>query len=622
MVPHGSTEQVHTVQPFDHYLKITLIIKNNTMNYIPKNGEFNLIGVQEIDSFSIEYKGITRKFVMFPEIHSTLQFTCEDNDCKQVTKEIDAQINKIKALHSATKSIAHESKYMPTYQREDNQKWFHEAAKDLVTVDEGVSDCVLISTYLMQLARHATTCTDIYVETPAYDRAPFVKKTDSFLKLVGALFGLCEKKINNRKLCAQTFPNARFHGLDYRNNDFPPNYEQVPKSLQGSDRELLLQSIVYAIGGRKSPYAGYGQALHDMIGKQFPKSNFTADAFIYTLMRTWDEVTKISTSNTSRSFRLSARMFDAYTILRVMNTTWSAHKTNEGPAGCRGKIPRNVILFAGRAHLEFCRGFLSRLDGLIMTNDFHKSRRSEELLHNPIPGPHKPNYCCLKIPYQQLPFLENMSLNDPYIFEHATNQQIMDYMEVYDYSHLDTSWWKNRNPGMADTYGFDPRMIFLITQPYLDPKGTPMYAMYPTHPRRLTFDAFRANDKAILGNMLVMQLVGPALRSIIPRGWRTTIDKDTTATNVVEAQVLQIATSKTPPELLHKMSRSHYESGIRWITRFTSTDPVSIRKYSTHTRRHDVLKGVSFLFLAGPAKNKNWGLWCGRLFITIATALQ
>jgi len=574
-----------------------------------------LIGVQEIDKFSIEYKGIQRKFIMLPELHSTLEFDCEANDCKHVLEEIKSQIKKIFALSEATNAVNYVSKYISEDRK--NKKRFHDAVEDIVNVDDGISHCVLISTYLMQLARHATTCVDIYVETKASFRDPIVRKSDSFLKLVGSMFSLCDKSSQNRDLCAQTFPNARFHGVDYRQGEMPAYYEHVPIHLKGSDSELLLHSLTDAIDRTEVPYAEYGKELHDMIGKQFPKSNFTREEFINTFMLTWEQLPKITTSGTSRSFRLSARLFDAYNILRIMNTSWSHHGVTRGPVGCRGKVPRNIILFAGLGHTLFLRGFLSRLQGITFTNGFSAVRRSDNTVFNPLTTSHHRNYTCLNIPYKQLPFINSMLLNDEYIFKYASNRQLLDYMEAYNVSDLDASWWEDRNPKIKNRYGFDPMWIFLITQPYLNLP----HVTYPTHPRQLKFNALGEVDDSILRNMLIMQVVGTSLVSIVPTHWRVLIDKHITATNVVEAQVLQIATSRTVPDVLHKLYKAEHISGKTWISRFTSNEPISLRKYSTKNRTHDVFKGVKFLFGAGPTGNISWALWCGRLFVYIVRGI-
>lgn len=591
------------------------------MNYIPKNGTFNFIGVQEIDEFSIVYKGVHRKFVMLPEMHSTLKFECEDaDDCKSVSSEIESQIEKIRAVSEATFAVNYVSKYMSKEDINNNKQRFDDAVEDLVTVEDGVSNCVLISTYLMQLARNATTCIDIYVETEAAYRGGMVRKSDSFLQLVGSMFSLCDKSAKQIELCADTFPNARFHGLEYRDVGFPAYYEQVPRAVEGTDRELLLHAIEDAIDGKDAPYEKFGKRLHAMIGKQFTKSSFTRAEFLNAFMRTWDELPKIITNGTSRSFRLSARLFDAYTILRIMNTSWSSgDDATRGPAGCRGKLPRDVIYFAGAGHTMFLRGFLERLEGLTMTNGFHAVRRMENVSFNPLATSHQQNYACLKIPHDKLPFIDNMLFNDRYIFDHATNQQLLDYMEAFDLSDLDPSWWESRIPDIPNLYGFDPMFVFLITQPYLNYGVAPTY---PTHPRELKFNALGGVDDPILRNMLLMQVVGRALVSIVPTDWREIIDQHTTATNVLQAQVLQIATSRTVPDLLQNMSNVEHDSGKRWTARFVSTVPVSLSQYSKNYRRHDVFEGVKFLFNAGPIANKNWALWCGRLFVSVVRSLE
>jgi hypothetical protein len=501
----------------------------------------------------------------------------------------------------------------------ESKKRFDDAIEDIVTIDDGVSNCVLISTYLMQLARNATTCIDIYVETKASHRSSIVHKSDSFLKLVGSMFGLCEKGAKNRGLCVDMFPHARFHGLDYRNDGFPAFYEQVPRDVEGTDRELLLHAIEDAIDGKEAPYEKFGKRLHDMIGKQFPKSIFSKTEFVGTFMHTYDDLPKIMTNGTSRSFRLSARLFDAYTILRIMNNSWGGgDQTTRGPVGCRGKLPRSIILFAGGGHTMFLRGFLERLQGLSMKNGFTAVRRMEEVDFNPLSMSHQRNYACLKIPSSQLPFVDNMLFDDRYIFDHATNQQLLDYMESFDLSDIESSWWISRNPDIPNTFGFNPMWIFLITQPYLN---TDVVPSYPTHPRQLTFNAFGGVDDSILHNMLIMQIVGSSLISIVPTDWSDVIDGYTTANNIVQAQVLQIATSRTIPDLLKHMSKADHDSGKRWMVRFMSTEPVSLRKYSNSIRRHDVFEGVRFLFAVGVVTNKNWAIWCGRLFVSIVKAL-
>jgi hypothetical protein len=212
-----------------------------------------------------------------------------------------------------------------------------------------------------------------------------------------------------------------------------------------------------------------------------------------------------------------------------------------------------------------------------------------------------------------------MLLNDEYIFEHATNAQILDYMEIYDLSDLNSYLWQKRNPHIKDDFGFDEMSIFSISQPYLNAEIQPEY---PNHPRQLKFNAFEGVGKAILKNMLVMSLVGTELISFVPLNWRDILDKDTTAKNIVEAQILHIATTKKVPDLLQRMSKARYESGKRWKTRFLSNEPVSLKKYSIHSRTHDVFKAVIFFFAAGPVHNTNWAIWCGQLFVSIVTALK
>jgi hypothetical protein len=590
------------------------------MNYVPKNGMFNIIGVQEIDEFSIDYKGVQRKFVMLPEMHSTLKFECEDaDDCKSVAAEIKSQIKKIWALSEATNAVGYVSKYMSEEDISNNKKRFEDAVEDLVNVDDGVSNCVLISTYLMQLARNATTCIDIYVETKAAYRGGMVRKSDSFLQLVGSMFSLCDKSAKNIELCADTFPNARFHGLEYRDGGFPAYYEQVPITVEGTDRELLLRAIEDAIDGKDAPYEEFGKRFHAMIGKQFTKSSFTRAEFLNAFMRTWDELPKIMTNVTSRSFRLSARLFDAYTILRIMNTSWGGDKTTRGSTGCRGKASKNIIYFAGAGHTMFLRGFLERLPGLTIENGFNAVRRMENVAFNPLATSHQRNYACLKIPHDKLPFIDNMLFNDRYIFDHATNRQLLDYMKAFDLSDLEPSWWESRIPDISNPHGFNPMWVFLITQPYLNSDVTPTY---PTHPRQLKFNAFGGVDDSILRNMLLMQVVGTVLASIVPTDWREVINEHTIATNVVQAQMLQIATSRTVPDLLQNMSKAEHDSGKRWTARFVSTVPVSLSQYSNNNRRHDVFEGVKFLFNAGPIANKNWALWCGRLFVSVVRSLE
>lgn len=583
------------------------------MNFIPCEGTYNIIGIQEIDHFTLNGE---RTFVFLPETHSRLTFeskTCSTNIQQQI-----ANISKL-GQHMAAKQA------LSTYTHKKTRKSvLHDLEEQLRYMYETPrlhSCCILISDYLLALAQESREKIDILAEVPHENRE--YRAVSSFLTLVGGVFLPC------RSGSESFFPSANFRGLDFRAN-LHSTYETIYPDFIASDWELLIAIVQIAIDPSKNSdldAIGYqNKELLSAIHDNFHESTFSSiNHFQDILKHAIENTIPIDASRTSRTFRLEARLFDVNAVLVMFSK--HANKT--------------TLFMAGSGHIHFAKTFLS-LVGRVQ-DIFHITRRRDVDLWK-FPVAHRePNTNCINdIPVDSMPLLSLLPRNIDFVFANATDAELISYMESFDVPISSIAWGRRLQtlPNNMIKHGLKPRdfvfngfgddrHIYIHTRlPMIQLESVD--APYPynvTSHRTVMWRVQDANMLAYRLRVYACQRIGQAMGSemantalAVPVYWYWKHLISMVSVNSVENEVLYIIQQKRVPNISKRMTRKQYESAERWTSRFRQ-EHFDVYAYSDSKETRMVFNAVKKLWLSGSKQNKNWTLWCARLFVGLAHSL-
>jgi len=417
---------------------------------LPAKSKIKLIGVQEMNHFRFTYKMQTYEVVLFPDYHADSNFSCEqDQECKEINKQIDEQIAFVRELDhiSFSRTFSEEQKKGIWYKEHmDAIKEFEEKSNKIFKSVTTHNGCLLIPSWFIHLGTNTITCIDIFLETRRSDRDLKVTRNEPVLMTTGALFGFCGIKPKGNygkedpEKCASILPHARFHALDMRDRYLPmPVLNRVgfPERLREHNRnkasELTLHLMWMAIHHEHEKLIELElpkSALEALlaIDKQFHKSVFKHEPklFFEAFKAALQLPKNIFPVEWALAFRVEARLFDAYTILRIFNTTWTARE--EGLL-CN-RPPRHIVYFAGSAHTGLFYDFL-KLIGVKMEPIFQVVNRNPTLSEHQfiLKGDITPQPNCLEIPFKNLPFQHLTKTNFRNILQIATDEELVDYMQ-------------------------------------------------------------------------------------------------------------------------------------------------------------------------------------------------